>query len=68
MSLGQNTSNTITTKPKSKQYFLPEPGIEPPNPLNLSIVVKLFYCFNVTGRNINKQFQVYGPRFFNKGV
>ena len=54
---------------KAKQKHLPEPGIEPrtsciafwrvtsrpPNQMNISIAVKLFNCFYIMGRNINKK-------------
>jgi len=59
---------------------MPEPGIKPRSSrtqvlsvtsmplsqLNILIEVKLFNCFSVMGRNINKQSQIYKPHFFNK--
>jgi len=74
--------NTTTTKQKIKQKPLPEPGIEPgtsctqsgcittapPSQLRLSIVVKLFNCFDTMGRNINKQSRICGPHIFNKFI
>ena len=36
----------------------------PPRQLNLSIEFKLSDCFNLMGRNINKQSQMCGPHFF----
>jgi len=63
-------------KKQTYQSF-PEPGIEPgtsgcaitsrpPKILILSIAVELFYCFNVMGRNINKQGRICRPDFDNK--
>jgi len=38
----------------------------PPSQLRVSIVVKLFNCFDAMGRNVNKQSQICGPDIFNK--
>ena len=38
----------------------------PPSQLQVSIVVKLFYYFNATGGNVNKQSQNCGSHLFNK--
>jgi len=59
-----------TAKQKLHHKSMPEPGTEPGTSLtavwsltswtlrqlNVSIVIKLFNCFNVNGRNINKHF------------
>ena len=36
----------------------------PPSQLRLSIVVKLFNCFDAMGRNVNKQSRICGPYIF----
>ena len=67
---------------KSNRKPSPEPGIEsgtsctqsecvttaPPSQLRLSIVVKQFNCFDVMGRNVNKQSPICGPDIFNKYI
>jgi len=73
--------NPTTTKQKNQTWKpMPEPGIEPgtsctesgcfttapPRQLRISIVVKLFYCFDAMGRNVNKQRRICGPHIFNK--
>jgi len=59
---------------------LPESGIEPgtpctqsgcvttapPSQLRVSIVVRLFNCFEAMGRKVNKQSQICGPEIVNK--
>jgi len=79
--LCETIKNTTTTKQYNQTYKpLPEPGIEPgtsctksgcvttapPSQLRVSIVVKLFTCFDVMGRNVNKQCRICGPHIFNK--
>jgi len=34
----------------------------------LPIVVKLVYCFDAMGRNVNKQSRIWGPQIFNKFI
>jgi len=70
MCLWTKSKNTTTTKQKIKpKKPLPELGIEPgasctqsgcvttapPSQLRVSIVNKLFNCFDTMGRNVNKQ-------------
>jgi len=77
------SKNTTTIKQKIKHKNpLPEPGIEhgtsctpsgcvtttPPSQLNVSIVDKLFNCFDAMGRNVNKQSRICGPHIFNKFI
>ena len=40
----------------------------PPSQLRVSIVVKLFKCFDAMGRNVNKQSRICGPHIFNKFI
>jgi len=40
----------------------------PPSQLRVTIVVKLFNCFNAIGQNVNKQSQIGGPHIFNKFI
>jgi len=65
---------------QANKKSLPEPGIEPGTSsiparcvtlrprrqLNVLTQVKLLICFNVMGRNINKQSQICWPHFFNE--
>jgi len=55
---------------------MPEPGFEPGNSgtqtdalplsqLRVTIVVKLYNCFDAIGRNVNKQGRICGPHIFN---
>ena len=39
-----------------------------PSQLSVSIVVKLFKCFDAMGRNVAKQSQICGPHIFNKFI
>jgi len=69
-----------TQQQQTKQHTLkclPEPGIKPRSSrtagallmdLNTWIAVKLFNCFNVIGRHINKQSPICEPHLFNKAV
>ena len=73
--------NNNKTK-KSNIKTLPEPGIEPgtsctqsgcvttapPSQLRVSIVIKLFNCFDAMGQNVNKQSRICGPHIFNKFI
>ena len=58
---------------------MPELGFEPGNSgtqtdalplsqLRVTIVVKLFNCFDAIGRNVNKQSRFCGPHIFNKKI
>jgi len=72
---------TAQLKIKHKKPLL-EPGIDPrtscaqsrcvtpapPSQLRVTIVVKLFNCFNTMGRNANKQNRICGPHIFNKFI
>jgi len=49
--------------PKRMRY-----QVAPPSLLRVSIVVKLFNCFDAMGRNVNKQSQICGPDIFNKFI
>jgi len=65
----QQQNKTTTTKQKINIKPLPEPEIEPgssstqsgsvtsapTSQMRVSIVVKLFNCFDAIGRNVNKQ-------------
>jgi len=75
MCFGQKSKNTTTTNQKSKHKSLcrsqelnagplaPQSDVLLLRKLNLSIEVKLFNCFNIMDRNINKQSQMCGPQF-----
>jgi len=49
--------------PKRMRYHCTTDSTE-----NLSIVVKLFNCFDAMGRNVNKQSRICGPHIFNKCI
>ena len=40
----------------------------PPSQLKVTIVVKLFKCFDAMGRNVNKQSRICRPHIFNKFI
>jgi len=40
----------------------------PPSQLRVTIVVKLFNCFDALGRNVNKHSRICGPHHFNKFI
>jgi len=40
----------------------------PPSQLRVTIVVKLFNCFDATGRNVNKQSRICEPHIFQKVI
>jgi len=74
----QKNKNTKTTKQKVK-HKNPcrsrelNPGhlarnAAPPSQLRLSIVDKLFNCFDAMGRKVNNQSRICGPAIFNKVI
>ena len=82
MCFGQKGKNSTTTKQKIKIKTLTTAGNRtrdilhpkrmryhcPANQLRVSIVVKLFNCFDAMGRNVNKQSRICGPHTFNKFI
>jgi len=40
----------------------------PRSQIRVTIVIKLFNCFDAMGRNVNKQSRIGGPHIFNKFI
>jgi len=74
--INNNKTNNQTYKPLPETRI--EPGTScsqsgcvttaPPSQLTVSIVDKLFNCFDAMGRNVNKQSRICGPHIFNKSI
>jgi len=48
--------------------LVPKADALPQSQLRVSIVVKLFNCFDAMGRNVNKQSRICGPHIINKFI
>ena len=60
--------NPCRVRELNPEPLSPKADTVPLSQLRVSIVVKPFNCFDVMGRNVNKQSQICGPDIFNKYI